>query len=40
MSKPIINLDQLEFSDFGKGGEFGASRAPVSTRIGARVTTA
>jgi uncharacterized cupin superfamily protein len=35
MSKPIINLDQLEFSDFGKGGEFGASRAPVSTRIGA-----
>jgi uncharacterized cupin superfamily protein len=35
MSKPIINLDQLEFSDFGKGGDFGARRAPVSTRIGA-----
>jgi len=35
MSPPIVNLDQLEFSDFGKGERFGARRAPVSTRIGA-----
>ena len=35
MSKPIINLDQLEYSNIGKGGKFGARRAPVSTRIGA-----
>lgn len=36
MSKPIINLDQLEYGDFGKGDKFGAQRAPVSTQIGAR----
>ena len=36
MSRPIVNLEQLEFSDFGKGDEFGAQRAPVSTRIGAK----
>ena len=35
MSKPIINIDDLEFSDFGKGEKFHASRAPVSDRIGA-----
>ena len=35
MSRPIINLDQLEFADFGKGDKFAARRAPVSTQIGA-----
>lgn len=33
--KPIINLDELEFAEFGKGKKFGAARAPVSTQIGA-----
>jgi len=36
MSKPMINLDKLEYSEFGKGDRFNASRAPVSTQIGAR----
>ncbi len=36
MSNPIINLEQLEFSEFGKGDDFGAQRAPVSTRVGAK----
>jgi len=36
MSKPIINLDKLEYSEFGKGDRFNAYRAPVSTEIGAR----
>ena len=35
MSKPIINLDQLQYSEFGKGDKFHAQRAPVSTQIGA-----
>lgn len=35
MSKPIINLDELEYNEFGKGKEFAAQRAPVSTQIGA-----
>ena len=35
MSKPIINLDKLEYSEFGKGDRFHAHRAPVSTQIGA-----
>lgn len=35
MSKPIINLDNLEYEEFGKGDKFNAARAPVSTRIGA-----
>lgn len=30
-----MNLDELEFSAFGKGDRFAAERAPVSTRIGA-----
>ena len=35
MSKPIINIDDLEFTGFGKGEKFQAERAPVSTQIGA-----
>jgi uncharacterized cupin superfamily protein len=35
MSKPIINLDELEYTDFGKGEKFHAHRAPVSNQIGA-----
>ena len=35
MSQPTINLDQLEYSEFGKGDRFHAYRAPVSDRIGA-----
>ncbi len=35
MSKPIMNLDQLEYSEFGKGEKFLAERAPVSDKIGA-----
>jgi len=36
MKRPVINLDELEFQEFGKGQKFGAGRAPVSARIGAR----
>lgn len=36
MSSPIINLEQLEYGEFGQGEKFGARRAPVSDRIGAR----
>jgi uncharacterized cupin superfamily protein len=36
VKKPVINLDQLEYSEFGKGEKFGAERAPVAERIGAR----
>ena len=35
MSKLIINKDELEYSEFGKGDKFQASRAPVSSQIGA-----
>ena len=35
MSKPIINIDDLEFSKFGKGEQFSANRADVSAKIGA-----
>jgi uncharacterized cupin superfamily protein len=35
MSKLIINKDNLDFSEFGKSEKFQASRAPVSSRIGA-----
>ena len=35
MPKPIINIDELEFTSFGKGDKFHAERAPVSTNIGA-----
>lgn len=35
MDKPIINIDELEFQEFGKGDKFHAGRAEVSRRIGA-----
>ena len=35
MTKPIINLDDLEFEQFGKGEQFRAKRGEVSARIGA-----
>ena len=35
MSKPIININELEFSEIGKGEEFQAGRAEVSSKIGA-----
>ena len=35
MSKPIINIDDLEYEEFGKGDKFHAGRADVSGRIGA-----
>jgi len=35
MPNPIININDLEFTDFGKGKEFAAGRANVSSRIGA-----
>ena len=35
MNKPLINIDQLEFAEFGKGAKFHAARAPVSAQIGA-----
>ena len=36
MSKPLINVDQLEFKSFGKGEKFLAERAPVAPQLGAR----
>ena len=36
MTRPIINLDDLEFKEFGKGDRFRALRAPVSRRIGGK----
>ena len=36
MTKPIVNLDELEYRKFGKGERFSAERAPVSSRIGAQ----
>lgn len=36
MSKPIINIDELEYKSFGQGEKFQADRAPVSPQIGAR----
>jgi uncharacterized cupin superfamily protein len=36
MLKPIINIEDLEYKEFGKGERFRASRAPVSDKIGAR----
>jgi uncharacterized cupin superfamily protein len=35
MPKPIVNLRDLEFTTFGKGDKFAASRAPVAPLIGA-----
>lgn len=36
MSKPLINIDELEYTSFGKGEKFHAERAEVSRQIGAR----
>ena len=36
MTKPVVNLEELEYVEFGKGEKFHAQRAPVSTRIGAQ----
>ncbi len=36
MTKPIVNLNDLKYSEFGKGDRFRAERAPVSTQIGAK----
>lgn len=36
MPKPIININELEFSEFGKGDKFNAGRAEVSSKIGAK----
>lgn len=36
MSKPIINIDELEYKTFGKGNRFQADRAQVSENIGAK----
>ena len=35
MPKPVVNVRDLEFTTFGKGDEFEASRAPVAPLIGA-----
>lgn len=36
MTKPLINIDELEYKNFGKGEKFQADRAPVSPHIGAK----
>ena len=36
MSKPFINIDELEYETFGKGEKFQADRARVSPHIGAK----
>ena len=35
MDKPIINIEELDFREFGKGERFHAARAEVGRRIGA-----
>ena len=35
MTRPVINLDQLEYRQFGKGNDFQAERAGVAEHIGA-----
>lgn len=35
MPRPLINIDEIEFTQFGKGDKFQAERGPVSSRIGA-----
>ena len=34
MAKAIINIDELEFAEFGKGEKFHASRGEVASLIG------
>lgn len=36
MNKRVMNLDELEYTEFGKGDKFHAERAPVSDKIGAQ----
>jgi len=36
MSKPVMNLDDLEYTEFGKGKKFLAERAAVSNKIGGK----
>lgn len=36
MAGPVVNLDDLNYSTFGKGDKFEADRAPVSPLVGAR----
>ena len=36
MDKPVMNLDELEYSEFGKGDKFLAERAPVADHVGAQ----
>ncbi len=36
MFDPTINVDKLQYSEFGRGDRFHAHRAPVSTQIGAK----
>ncbi len=35
MSDLIINMEELEYADFGKGKKFGAQRAEVAAKVGA-----
>jgi len=35
MSKLVLNLDELDYKEFGKGDDFNAERATVSDRVGA-----
>lgn len=35
MNKRVMNLDELEYKEFGKGEKFGAERATISDNIGA-----
>lgn len=35
MARPVINIDELEFTTFGKGDKFQAERAAVAPHIGA-----
>ena len=35
MSRRIMNLDELKYTEFGKGENFNAERAPISDNIGA-----
>lgn len=36
MKQPILNLEDIEYRQFGSGDRFAASRGPVSSRIGAQ----
>ncbi len=36
MTKPIVNIEDIEYSSFGKGDKFQADRGPVSALIGAK----